>query len=64
MATKPNFTTLTPADLDRLSEVTEQDILETHNRIVKAVQKRYVNLITTVEDVPVEVDILDDANNP
>lgn len=45
MAKRPfNFDKLTDEDLDRLSEITEQDIAATHQTIVQSVSKRFRNL--------------------
>ena len=45
---KLNFTQHTEEDLDRLSEVTEQDIIDTNQTIVQAVSDRFKNLVTAV----------------
>ena len=45
---KLNFIDFTDDDLDRLSEVTEQDIVETHNTIVAAVSDKFKNLVLAV----------------
>jgi hypothetical protein len=43
-----NFNRYTDEDLDRLSEVTEQDIVDAHQTFVTAVSKRFKNLILAV----------------
>lgn len=45
---KLNFTPLTDDDLDRLSDVTEQDIIDTNQTIVQAASDRFKNLVTAV----------------
>ena len=45
---KLNFTPLTDDDLDRLSEVTEQDILDTNQTIMQAASERFRNLVLAV----------------
>lgn len=45
---KLNFTPLTDDDLDRLSEVTEQDILDTNQTMMQAVSERFRNLVLAV----------------
>ena len=45
---KLNFTPLTDDDLDRMSEVTEQDIIDTNQTIVQAVSDRFKNLVVAV----------------
>ena len=45
---KLNFTPLTDNDLDRMSEVTEQDIIDTNQTIVQAVSDRFKNLVVAV----------------
>lgn len=45
---KLNFTPLTDDDLDRLSEVTEQDIIDTNQIIMQAVSDKFKNLVLAV----------------
>ena len=47
-APKLNFTQYTDDDLDRLAEVTEQDIIDTNQTIMHAVSERFKNLVTAV----------------
>jgi len=42
---KINFVPFTDDELDKLSEITEQDILDTHQTIVTAVSDRFKNLV-------------------
>lgn len=47
---KPKFTKFTDKDLDNLSQITEQDILAAHRRILQAVDRRFKNLVLAVRE--------------
>lgn len=46
---RPNFNQYTDEDLDALSEITEQDILDAHQTFVQAVSNRFRNLILAIK---------------
>ena len=46
-----NFNQYSDEDLDNLSEITEQDILDAHQTFVTAVAARFKNLILAVKVV-------------
>lgn len=51
MAKRPyNFDKLTDEDLERLAQITEQDIAATHQTIVQSVSKRFKNLILATRE--------------
>jgi hypothetical protein len=47
---RPNFNQYTEEDLDNLSEITEQDILDAHQTFVQAVSNRFRNLILAIKE--------------
>lgn len=44
-----NFNQFTDEDLDNLSEITEQDILDAHQTLVTAVAAKFKNLILAIK---------------
>jgi hypothetical protein len=47
---RPNFNQYSEEDLDALSEITEQDILDAHQTFVQSVSKRFKNLILAIKE--------------
>ena len=47
---RPNFNQYSDEDLDALSEITEQDILDAHQTFVQSVSKRFKNLILAIKE--------------
>ncbi len=46
-----NFNQYSEEDLDNLSEITEQDILDAHQTFVQSVAKQFRNLILAVKEL-------------
>lgn len=46
-----NFNQYSDEDLDNLSKITEQDILDTHQTFVQSVAKQFRNLILAVKEL-------------
>lgn len=61
MPPKLNFTDLTDSDLDTLSQVTEQDILDAYGRIVSTIRPQFTNLVVADEFVPIEIEDASDT---
>ena len=49
MSKKPVFNQYTDEDLDNLSQITEQDILDAQQTFATAVSKRFKNLLLAVK---------------
>ena len=49
MSKKPVFNQYTEEDLDNLSQITEQDILDAQQTFATAVSKRFKNLLLAVK---------------